>query len=114
MTGKQILFAVAVIFSCVNSAHAQNTWYGLLTVDKFPLNNCVVTEFSPLSTQGWTTGDVEHTRNYLIQMEKEYIDEEKRDGFNAILGFRVNSIRSGVGIGTVIELNGVAIKVKCK
>ena len=114
MTGKQILLVAAAIFACTNNACAQNTWYGLLTVDKFPLDNCVVTNFSPDTMTSWTTGDVGHTRDYLIQMENDYIDNIKHDGFNAVLGYRVNSIRSGAGIGTVIVLKGVSVKVTCK
>ena len=122
MTRKQILLIAAAIFACTNGAHAETTWYGLLTVDKFPLDNCVVTEFSPETGRSWFSGaTAQKIEETVEKFESEYIETAKRDGFNAVLGYRTSFIGSGgmasyIGLvtGGVVSFYGVGVKVKCK
>jgi hypothetical protein len=117
---KKILLIAAALFASANSAYAETTWYGLMTVDKIPIDRCVVTDFLSVRESNWISGgSPEQTQDFLDQFEAKFSGNVKRDGYNAVLGFRVNSIRSGAGVlsspfGTVIQLTGVAVKITCK
>lgn len=121
---KRLLFPVLLITSILfaMSASAETVWRGLLTVDTYPENGCVVTEFANLRSENWVSAArLEQFQAFVSDLERKYEKDAASQGFNAILGYKIIFIGGSEGVNQMggpfisglVKLNGVAVKVKC-
>lgn len=124
------LIIISIIFSVPShSANKKPEWYGFLTVDRHPFENCKIKSILAIS-------EVVSVENHkgrevaqvLSNKEASLRNQLQKHGWQGILGYTITSLGgggkfsgnidyqsvNGVIISTAIHISGVAFKVDCK
>ena len=114
-----IISLFCILFS--SSSWAEDKWFGLLTVDKFPVNNCAVVGIEPMHIAQWTdNASPKELYEMRIRIDNEFSKAARGKGFNAVLGYTAtfsggsHSFSNTTYIGGILSNRGVLAKVKCK
>lgn len=114
-----LISLICILFS--SHSWAEDKWYGLLTVDNFPVNNCAVVDIEPMHIAQWTdNASPKELYEMRIRIDNEFSKLARDKGFNAVLGYTgtfsggSHSFSNTTYIGGIISTRGVMAKVKCK
>lgn len=87
---KSTMFTCLILLSFCSSAktNQNNKWYGLLTIDSFPMEHCKVYAFEPIDTWfSFMNSPVDGIYDSYSDYKQRLIDHAKRGNWNAIIGF---------------------------
>ena len=118
---KIALFAAVVVLCAPHISMAiRSRWYGLLTVDKFPISGCVITDLGTFESSNWVDGiSPKKLAQFRSDYEDGFANDVRNAGYNAVLGYTTAFLGSGAPfsggmyLSGVLVMSGTAVKAKC-
>jgi hypothetical protein len=125
---KKHFWLLAIIILCSGNVFAETVWRGLLTVDRFPDDRCVITDFATLKIENWVdAASPEQVQAFLANIERQFEKDAATKGFNAVIGYSTTFVGGAGGVvqstpttqqhnvvvSGLINLRGVGVKLRC-